>query len=122
MHLCLFSFEVYVKIACGFLEVYNFILSCVSCPFPERAFGKLKGRFKRLSNVRTKCPAKAKLLLTACCVLHNFCIRHNDFFDGDEVHPDDDENDDNNGQAAPGVTVDPTGHLKRQTLMRNMRR
>jgi len=53
----------------------------------ERAFGLLKGRFRRLSvklNMRkiTKIPG----VIFACCVLHNICIQLNDFDWVEEIY------------------------------------
>ncbi len=44
----------------------------------ERAFGVLKGRWRRLSSINVKHPMKAARLITAACVLHNFGILHGD--------------------------------------------
>lgn len=46
----------------------------------ERAFGLLKGRFRRLrEKLDMRLVEKIPLIVFACCVLHNICILLNDF-------------------------------------------
>ncbi|XP_066585431.1 putative nuclease HARBI1 [Prorops nasuta] len=49
----------------------------------ERAFGMLKGRFRKLKFVYVKNTEMIPLLVLACCVLHNFCIDNDDIYDFD---------------------------------------
>lgn len=85
----------------------------------------LKGRWKRLSYVDVRDPERAKLITTAACVLHNFCIKHNDIFHGDAGDLDDGNNDgdddDDDDTNSEDVVASADGPLKRQMLMRTMR-
>ncbi|XP_017466960.1 PREDICTED: putative nuclease HARBI1 [Rhagoletis zephyria] len=45
----------------------------------ERAFGLLKVRFRRLQKLNTRRPDVIPLLIISCCILHNFCLKENDF-------------------------------------------
>ena len=47
----------------------------------ERAFARLKGRFKRLSYIDTKEPSTAKWIVCATMAMHNFGILKNDLWD-----------------------------------------
>jgi hypothetical protein len=48
----------------------------------ERAFGHLKGRFRRLRDVPLHCHREICSLIFSCCVLHNLCVLYNDDIDG----------------------------------------
>ena len=51
----------------------------------ECAFGVLKSRFRILLN---GCDDKVKTVnqsIIACCVLHNFCLQHDDVWEDDEA-------------------------------------
>ena len=50
----------------------------------ERAFVLLKGKWKVLSKIITQDLAKASLIVSACTVLHNFCLIHSDIDSLDE--------------------------------------
>ncbi len=70
----------------------------------ERAFGRLKGRWRC---VLKRCDAHISLvpyIISACCVLHNFCeIYGEEFIDELEGHeePGDDGEDEEDGEAEP---------------------
>ncbi|XP_067132867.1 putative nuclease HARBI1 [Centruroides vittatus] len=56
---------------------YNKVLSS-SRVVIEQAFGHLFGRFRKLRYLYIRKRAFVPKVITACCVLHNFCIMHND--------------------------------------------
>lgn len=80
----------------------------------ERAFGRLKGRWRCLLKL---CDAHISLvsqIVSACCVLHNFCEVHNEqFLDGDTVM---EENEDNSGMD---LRQDPQVDNERANEIRN---
>lgn len=45
----------------------------------EHAFGRLKGRFRRLHYVETKSVKKAIDIVVAACVLHNMCVQRDEW-------------------------------------------
>lgn len=47
----------------------------------EHSFGLLKGRWRRLQFINTYNICKTIEISTAGCILHNFCILHNDFWE-----------------------------------------
>uniref|UniRef100_A0A8D8TYU7 Nuclease HARBI1 n=1 Tax=Cacopsylla melanoneura TaxID=428564 RepID=A0A8D8TYU7_9HEMI len=47
----------------------------------ENTFGLLKNRWRRLKMVYVNNPSKAADITAACCVLHNYCLLEDDFFD-----------------------------------------
>ena len=49
----------------------------------ERAIGLLKGRWKKLLFLDHMDLQLTVHLIISACVLHNFCIIHDDFYDGD---------------------------------------
>lgn len=59
----------------------------------ERAFGRLKGKFRKLKMLDVTTVEHANLIIAACCVLHNFTLNENiaHAYDG----ADDDGDDDN---------------------------
>ena len=84
----------------------------------ERGIGRLKGRFRCLHFLDVRSPEKAKKIIAACCVLHNFALKNNDITE-------DEEHDDNDGRdmLAPDeidalIGVDDGGIDKRQNIMR----
>ncbi len=54
----------------------------------ERAIGRWKGRFKRLRFIDCRSPVKARLVIAATAVLHNFCILKSDILDDEDVDED----------------------------------
>lgn len=61
----------------------------------ERVIGKIKGRFRILVGVcRIKTMLRLSAIVTACCVLHNFCLRHNDLLPDELVVEDDQDDED----------------------------
>lgn len=66
---------------------YNYIHSSTRTVI-ERAFGLLKGRFRRLHFIEVKKLQTACGIMLACCILHNFCLAHGDFGEDfvDDVH------------------------------------
>ncbi|KAK3107692.1 hypothetical protein FSP39_020061 [Pinctada imbricata] len=57
----------------------------------ERAFGHLKGRFRRLKEVTLHDPKDVAQRIMAACILHNFCVINNEeleeFMDSSENDP-----------------------------------
>ncbi len=54
----------------------------------ERAIGRWKGRFKRLRFIDCRSPVKARLVIAATAMLHNFCILKSDILDDEDVDED----------------------------------
>lgn len=46
----------------------------------ERAFGTLKGRFRKLKYIYMYNTEMIPLVILACCILHNICIEYEDAF------------------------------------------
>ena len=74
----------------------------------ERAFGLLKGRF-RILHKQQDTSLHNICHVTACCILHNYCIAHDDEADDDWLidcedgnDNDDDDEDDNDGHNLQG--------------------
>ncbi len=93
-----------------FNRVHSSIRSVV-----ERTIGRLKGCFRSLQFLDVKCPEKAKIIIAACCVLHNFAIRKKDITE-------DEAKDDNDGRDVPDdidieYGLDDEGIDKRQAIM-----
>ena len=67
-------------------KTYNFKLSSTR-PVIERAFGLLKGRWRRLFYLDMLCQKKIVSVIVAACVLHNFCLmsgeNYEEFIDHD---------------------------------------
>ncbi|XP_046397783.1 protein ALP1-like [Ischnura elegans] len=53
----------------------------------ERAFGILKGRFRRLQKIQLQDMEFTVKIVVACCVLHNICMDNGD--NGEEMYEDD---------------------------------
>ena len=71
----------------------------------ERALGLLKGRWRRLKCLETEAVEEIPSVLSAGCVLHNFCLLADEddieqFFDGDS-DGDDSDSDDQPDQPLP---------------------
>ena len=49
--------------------------------YVERCFGQLKSRCRRLCDLPCKNVGRACRMITACCVLHNFCVSNADMID-----------------------------------------
>ena len=47
----------------------------------ERAFGLLKGRFRRLHNLETATAETVVHIITCCCIVHNICLFNHDRID-----------------------------------------
>lgn len=60
-------------------KIYNTTLSSIRTTV-ERAFGLLKGRFKRLQYVDQRDLQTIVHTIVSCCVLHNICIMNSDDF------------------------------------------
>ncbi len=95
---------------CTFNRVHSSIRSVV-----ERGIRRLKGRFRCLHFLDVKTPEKAKLIIAACCVLHNFAIRKNDVIN-DEAEDDNDGRDMRKDVDAE-FGLDDEGIDKRQAIM-----
>ncbi|XP_018574759.1 protein ALP1-like [Anoplophora glabripennis] len=57
-------------------QIYNTKLSSIRSII-ERAFGLLKGKWRRLKYLEVNQPETASRIILACCVLHNFLLLHN---------------------------------------------
>lgn len=56
-------------------KTFNFKLSSTRM-IVENANGRLKGKWRRLKHIETKTIDKAKSIIIACLVLHNFILRY----------------------------------------------
>ena len=69
----------------------------------ERAFGHLKGRFRRLRDVPLHDHQEICKLIFACCVLHNICVINEDdvegYIENDDEEPNQYQNVYQNGRA-----------------------
>ena len=83
----------------------------------ERAFGLLKGRFRRLLYVDTIENETAVDVIMTCCILHNICLLNND--DITELIEQDGNVFDNAGQFF-AFENDAEGFLKRDLIARNL--
>lgn len=96
---------------------FNSVLSSVRQTV-ERSISLLKGRWRKLQYLDHLDLVLAVQIITAACVVHNFCLVHDDFNKGyflpnDGVNDDEDRDDD----------VDPPDGIasqKRQQLMNNI--
>ena len=66
----------------------------------DRAFGKLKGRWRCLLKVLEESTRKVPHTVLACCILHNICAIRSDEFD-DDFDSDDDDDDDGGAHPPP---------------------
>ncbi|XP_053595504.1 putative nuclease HARBI1 [Microplitis demolitor] len=76
----------------------------------ERAFGLLKGKFRRLQYLNVKSVDMAIKIVSAACTLHNFILIQGDVnirnnFPGENINNNDNNNDDN-GNNNNGMDVD----------------
>ncbi|XP_044760416.1 putative nuclease HARBI1 [Coccinella septempunctata] len=80
----------------------------------ENTFGILKGRFRKLQFINTYCVAKAIEIVTAACVIHNFCYLNNDEWEEDicvlEERNFDQENQHNNDRELGKLKRDRIAH------------
>lgn len=67
---------------------YNRTLSSARSTI-ERAFGLLKGRWRRLKYLNMSTVEFIPAVILACCILHNICILHDDMFDLPSFEEDD---------------------------------
>ena len=80
----------------------------------ERAFGKLKCRWRCLLKVLKEGTGKVPLTILACCILHNICLLRGDALGNDES--DDDDGDGGSAPLPPGLNANAQGRLVRQAL------
>ncbi|KAL1454547.1 hypothetical protein WDU94_010778 [Cyamophila willieti] len=69
---------------------YNYVHSKTRVPI-ENTFGLLKNRWRRLQYVNVYDVITTVHIVIACCVLHNFCLLEEDFYDtiyGNEIEED----------------------------------
>ena len=55
----------------------------------QRAFGLLKGRFRRLHNLEKATVETAVHIITCCCIEHNICLFNHDRIDDFAQHDED---------------------------------
>uniref|UniRef100_A0A8D8W1P2 Nuclease HARBI1 n=3 Tax=Cacopsylla melanoneura TaxID=428564 RepID=A0A8D8W1P2_9HEMI len=65
----------------------------------ENVFGMVKGRWRRLKYVDVQTPRNIATRITAACVLHNFCLLHDDIIEEILVNP-------HGNRTLPGMTID----------------
>jgi len=87
----------------------------------ERAFGLLKGRFRRLKMVNVVCPVKRTRVIVAACILHNICLLSEDMlteegaFELEQLIANGGSHEVNNFEAVERASVD--GKEMRQQIM-----
>ena len=59
---------------------FNYVLSATRC-IVENANARLKNKWRRLKFIRTSSVERARLIIRACIILHNFGIRHDTAID-----------------------------------------
>ena len=64
----------------------------------ERAYGKLKTRWRCILKELEDDTARAADITLACCVLHNFCIIMGDDLDDEDYESSDDDDDEDGGE------------------------
>lgn len=57
------------------IRQYNFKQSSVRMVI-ENAIGRLKGKMRRLKDIQCRSVERAKLIIRACIILHNFMLEH----------------------------------------------
>jgi DDE superfamily endonuclease len=82
----------------------------------ERAFARLKGKFRRLKYLDMSILRFVPIVITATCVLHNFIIC-NDVDDDDDDCADDDDDDDDDDNPPLQANVTSSATVKRNLLM-----
>ncbi|XP_048511013.1 protein ALP1-like isoform X2 [Athalia rosae] len=93
---------------------YNYELSSKRVVI-EQAFGRLKGRFRRLKYLDMALMNKIKTVVIAACVLHNMCIKCNDPWEEEmPVEPDNNVDD----GANDGVNHNEDARTKRDNIAR----
>ena len=65
----------------------------------ERAFGKLKSRWRCLLKQLEESTDRVPQTIITCCILHNICIHMDDQLDDDDDDDDDDDSDDDGGDG-----------------------
>ena len=77
----------------------------------ERAFDLLKGRFRILHKQQDTTLHNVCHVVTACCILHNYCIAHDDWLidceDGNDNDDDDDDGHNPQGNSDADDTREP---------------
>jgi len=94
-------------------SLFNTVLSSVRQKV-ERSISLLKGRWRRLLYLDYLDIKLAVEIVISACVLHNFCLVHDDFDDGYLLDDDDDGGGDSDGTQPP---EDGTAQQKRVHLM-----
>ena len=81
----------------------------------ERAYGKLKSRWRCLLKALEENTGKVPFTVITCCILHNICILLGDDLDDSDLSSDDDD-DDKNDDGDNGLAVFGQGRRIRQAL------
>ena len=72
----------------------------------ERAFGRLKGRWRTLHGCAMYAPSSLPGVIVACCVLHNFCEHHHARWDPAMFVPEDEDGSEDEEEDAVGIQED----------------
>ena len=89
----------------------------------ERCNRLLKGRWRKLQFLDHLDMELMVLCIISTCVLHNFCLTHDDFDEGyfgnddDDDDDEDDDDDDNDGGDGPGIALRRRAEQKRVHIM-----
>lgn len=81
----------------GYMKAFNRRIKRARCAV-ERAFGRLKERFRILKGPISLSLEKVPLVVVACCLLHNICQDNSEEMDWNNVNP---EEKDEDGRFAP---------------------
>lgn len=82
----------------------------------ERAFGRLKGRWRCLLKQNESHISLISQITLACCILHNFCeVHHEEYMEGEEHEDQDDEACEEDG-VHPAQPGEPRAHDIRNAL------
>jgi len=82
----------------------------------ERAFGRLKGKFRRLRGIDATCLQNALLLIEASFVLHNFILDHDEDSESYECEVGDDEVSCGHDDATAGSSLKQVAQAKRDQI------
>lgn len=99
---------------------YNRIHSSTRCVI-ERAFGRLKGKFRRLKYLDITRIDQAPRLIEAICVLHNFILQEDSVDDSDDEEMDDMAAQDINPPEYADNAANNAGVVKRDELAQSLR-
>lgn len=87
----------------------------------ERCFGLLKARFPILKQMPNYKLARQSNIVLACCAIHNFIIRHQQYDDLFEEWANNEVNNDEDEDQGPSSAQDGVGESSDQNVMHAVR-